>query len=257
MSPGEFIPLFEKNGFIFRLDRYIWEQVCILLRDWQRKGYAPVSVSVNVSRADLYQARLAETLLELTRKYEIDPTYLHLEITESAYAENPRQIISMVETLRKQGFIIEMDDFGSGYSSLNMLSQMKLDVLKLDMKFIQNEIAKPVNRSIINDIINMAHRMNLSVVAEGVETREQEKRLQAMRCDYVQGYFFAKPMPAADFEKMWSAQCERIVPPDLNMRRSEIGKHQLLLVDDDAAFREKVRRVFEKHYLLVEAQGAD
>ena len=257
VSPGEFIPLFEKNGFIFRLDRYIWEQVCILLRDWRRKGYASVSVSVNVSRADLYQARLAETLLELTRKYEIDPTYLHLEITESAYAENPRQIISMVETLRKQGFIIEMDDFGSGYSSLNMLSQMKLDVLKLDMKFIQNEIAKPVNRSIINDIINMAHRMNLSVVAEGVETREQVKRLQAMRCDYVQGYFFAKPMPAAEFEKMWSAQCERIVPPDLNMRRSEIGKHRLLLVDDDAAFREKVRRMFEKHYLLVEAQGAD
>lgn len=202
ISPGEFIPLFEKNGFISRLDQYVWEQVCVRLREWRMKGYPPLAVSVNVSRADVYQSRLVDTLLKITGENGIDPAYLHLEITESAYTENPDQIISTVEELRRQGFIIEMDDFGSGYSSLNMLSRMNLDMLKLDMKFIQNEIEKPEEQSILNDIISMAHRRHLSVVAEGVETQEQMKRLQAVGCDYVQGYLFAKPMPVAEFEEL-------------------------------------------------------
>lgn len=202
MSPGEFIPLFEKNGFIPRLDQYVWEKVCAQLRAWQQKGLPIVPVSVNVSRADVYQAHLADVLHKLVQKYGIDPKYLHLEITESAYSEHPEQIISAVEELRALGFVLEMDDFGSGYSSLNMLSQMKLDVLKLDMKFIQSEVAKSAEQSILNDIINMAHRLKLSVVAEGVETQEQSDRLRSVGCDYVQGYFFAKPMPAAEFEKL-------------------------------------------------------
>ena len=126
-----------------------------------------------------------------------------MEITESAYAENPTQIINTVEELRTLGFIIEMDDFGSGYSSLNMLRQMKLDILKLDMKFIQNELAKPAAQSILNDIISMAHRMSFRVVAEGVETKEQTERLQAVGCDYVQGYYFARPMPVKEFEALF------------------------------------------------------
>ena len=203
MSPGEFIPLFEKNGFIPCLDQYVWEQVCMLLRDWREKGYTLFPISVNVSRADVYQSRLSDALCELVQKYEIDPAYLHLEITESAYTESPDQIISSVEELHKLGFIIEMDDFGSGYSSLNLLSQMTLDVLKLDMKFIQNEMAKPEEQSVLVDIISMAHKMHLNVVAEGVETEEQMKRLQKAGCDYAQGYFLAKPMPVAEFEKLW------------------------------------------------------
>ena len=202
LSPGEFIPLFEKNGFIPRLDQYVWRQVCVQLRDWQEKGYPPMAVSVNVSRADVYQPHLADTLMDITKEYGVDPAFLHLEITESAYTESPEQIINTVEELRERGFIIEMDDFGSGYSSLNMLSQMKLDVLKLDMKFIQNEMIKPETQSILNDIISMAHRMHLSVVAEGVETEEQMMRLNAVGCDYVQGYFIAKPMPASEFEEL-------------------------------------------------------
>ena len=125
-----------------------------------------------------------------------------MEITESAYAENPTQIINTVEELRTLGFIIEMDDFGSGYSSLNMLSQMKLDVLKLDMRFVQNETAKATDQSILSDIISMAHRMKLSVVAEGVENLEQMNRLREMGCDYVQGYYIARPIPAAEFEQL-------------------------------------------------------
>lgn len=125
-----------------------------------------------------------------------------MEITESAYAENPTQIINTVEELRTLGFIIEMDDFGSGYSSLNMLSQMKLDILKLDMRFVQNETAKATDQSILSDIISMAHRMKLSVVAEGVENLEQINRLREMGCDYVQGYYIARPIPATEFEQL-------------------------------------------------------
>ena len=125
-----------------------------------------------------------------------------MEITESAYAENPTQIINTVEEIRTLGFIIEMDDFGSGYSSLNMLSQMKLDILKLDMRFVQNETAKATDQSILSDIISMAHRMKLSVVAEGVENLEQMNRLREMGCDYVQGYYIARPIPAAEFEQL-------------------------------------------------------
>lgn len=125
-----------------------------------------------------------------------------MEITESAYAENPTQIINTVEELRTLGFIIEMDGFGSGYSSLNMLSQMKLDILKLDMRFVQNETAKATDQSILSDIISMAHRMKLSVVAEGVENLEQMNRLREMGCDYVQGYYIARPIPAAEFEQL-------------------------------------------------------
>lgn len=200
LSPGEFIPLFEKNGFITKLDYYVWEQVCILLHQWEEKGYPAIPVSVNVSRADIYQLNLTDTMLDLIHRYKVDPTNLHLEITESAYTENPEQIISTVDQLRELGFIIEMDDFGSGYSSLNMLNQMKLDVLKLDMKFIQSETAKPLEQGIIRFIVELARWMNLSVVAEGVETREQLDRLRDIGCDYVQGYFFAKPMPAVKFE---------------------------------------------------------
>lgn len=201
MSPGEFIPLFESNGFIRRLDEYVWEKVCKQLKEWKNSGYPIVPVSVNVSRADIYQTQLVDIFCGLIKKYEIDPAYLHLEITESAYTDNPEQIISTVEELRNNGFIIEMDDFGSGYSSLNMLSQMSLDILKLDMKFIRYELSKPFEQSLLHDIINMAHRLSLKVVAEGVEIEEQKKRLKLMNCDYAQGYYYSKPVAASDFEE--------------------------------------------------------
>ena len=257
VSPGEFIPLFEKNGFIRMLDRYIWEQVCRLLRDWKQQGRTPLPLSVNVSRADVFDDHLADTLLELTRQYGVEPGLLHLEITESAYSENTERIIGTTEQLRKLGFVMEMDDFGSGYSSLNMLSRMKLDVLKLDMKFIQNEMDKPAELSILNDIINMAHRMGLSVVAEGVETREQMKYLQMAGCDYVQGYFFARPMPIPEFEELWMAQRRRYGdrPKDQPCRESRIPG--LLVADEDAGFRQIVRHCFEGQYRVEEAADAD
>lgn len=202
MSPGEFIPLFEKNGFITQLDRYIWEQVAICISEWQERGYPLLPVSVNVSRMDVYQIDLVNTFMDITQKYGIKPESLHLEITESAYADNPTQLIDTVNQLRNQGFIVEMDDFGSGYSSLNMLNQMKLDILKLDMKFIQNEMEKAVDQSIMSYIVNMSHGIGMDVVAEGVETQEQLERLCNIGCDYVQGYYFAKPMPVSQYEEL-------------------------------------------------------
>lgn len=256
MSPGVFIPLFEKNGFIPHLDRYIWEQVCARLRDWKDKGYPLLPVSVNVSRADVYQMNLVETLVEITQKYDIDPAYLHLEITESAYAEDPEQIISTVNSLRNLGFIIEMDDFGSGYSSLNMLNQMKMDILKLDMKFIQNEMEKPVNQSILNYVISMSHGIGLSVVAEGVETREQLERLREIGCDYVQGYYFAKPMPGTEYEELLKAQPSKNIISGRKESRTEDGRRSLLVVDEDAGYRRKVRSTLEKQYRVLEASDA-
>ena len=202
MSPGEFIPLFEKNGFITQLDRYIWEQVAICISEWQERGYPLLPVSVNVSRMDVYQVDLVNIFTDITQKYGIKPESLHLEITESAYADNPTQLIDTVNQLRNQGFIVEMDDFGSGYSSLNMLNQMKLDILKLDMKFIQNEMEKAVDQSIMSYIVNMSHGIGMDVVAEGVETQEQLERLCDIGCDYVQGYYFAKPMPVSKYEEL-------------------------------------------------------
>lgn len=202
LSPGEFIPLFEKNGFITKMDQYVWDRTCAILRDWNAQGLAPISVSVNVSRADIYNEDITDILMGIVKKYNVPPQQLHLEITESAYTEDPRLIIDAVSRLREFGFKIEMDDFGSGYSSLNMLNAMPIDILKLDMKFIQSETAKPISQGILQFIVNLARWMNLSVVAEGVETKEQLNRLRDIGCDYVQGYYFAKPMPCSQFETL-------------------------------------------------------
>ena len=249
LSPAEFIPLFEKNGFITRLDRFVWEKACAVLHDWDERGYYPMSVSVNVSRADIYNEDLADTLVKIIEKYDLDPSRLHLEITESAYTENPKQIIDTVTTLRELGFVIEMDDFGSGYSSLNMLNDMPIDILKLDMKFIRSEMAKPKSQGILQFIINLARWMNLSVVAEGVETKAQLLRLTEIGCDYVQGYYFAKPMPCQEFEGLLDEyRGAGIEEPSTDTEiRNELPV--LLVADGDEDYRNMVHQAFEGRYL--------
>ena len=248
LSPAEFIPLFEKNGFITRLDRFVWEKACAVLHDWDERGYYPMSVSVNVSRADIYNEDLADTLVTIIKKYDLDPSRLHLEITESAYTENPKQIIDTVTILRELGFVIEMDDFGSGYSSLNMLNDMPIDILKLDMKFIRSEMAKPKSQGILQFIINLARWMNLSVVAEGVETKAQLLRLTEIGCDYVQGYYFAKPMPCQEFEGLLDEyKGAGIEEPSTDTEiRNELPV--LLVADEDEDYRNMVHQAFEGRY---------
>lgn len=199
LPPSQFIPLFEKNGFITELDKYVWEKTCELIAYWIEHGNKYVPVSVNVSRKDIYRDNLAAVLTSIIEKYGLRANQLHLEITETAYTESPEQLIGVVQRLKALGFIIEMDDFGSEYSSLNMLSELPIDILKLDMRFIQKESAKNSSRNILSFIISLAKWMNLLVVAEGVETQKQIELLRSMDCTYVQGYYYAKPMPSAQF----------------------------------------------------------
>lgn len=258
-SPAEFIPLFERNGFITKLDQFVWDQACAILRKWQDQGNPPCSVSVNVSRADIYQENLAEILTDMIQKHNLPPSCLHLEITESAYTENPTQLIETVKHLRDLGFIIEMDDFGSGYSSLNMLNKMPIDVLKLDMNFIQSETAKPVNQGILHFIMNLARWMELSVVAEGVETWEQLERLREVGCDFVQeGYYFAKPMPVEAFEVLLRQQPRRTTTtqrPPLSKRDRQ--SQVVLVADEDPAYRAAVRATFQERFQVEEMDSGE
>lgn len=201
ISPRQFIPIFEKNGFITELDSYVWETVCQDMNKWKQQGYPAAAVSVNLSRKDLCNPRLLIILSDLLEKYKIPANYLHLEITENAYTDDYEKMIETVCELRKLGFMIEMDDFGSGSASLNMLAELPIDVLKLDMDFIQTETARASGKGILGFVISLAKWLNLSVVAEGVETPEQLTILQSMGCNFVQGYYYEKPMPEKEFAK--------------------------------------------------------
>ena len=205
VPPGVFIPVLEKNGFIADLDRIIWEKVCCWLRDCLDKGLRPVPISINVSQIDIFSMDVPTYLWELIEKYELDPQLLKVEITESAYSENENVIIQTVTSLQKKGFIVMMDDFGSGYSSLNMLKSVPVDVLKMDMRFLEiseNEEEKGVG--ILESVVNMARQMKVPIVVEGVEFKKHEQLLQRMGCSYTQGYYYYKPMSIADFEELIS-----------------------------------------------------
>lgn len=203
ISPGIFIELFEKSGFITEIDHFVWEEACKKLKEWKERKYENLSISVNVSRINLYNNNLPEILIDMVKKYNISPHSLHLEITESAYTENSEQIIEGVKRLKKIGFIIEMDDFGTGYSSLNMLSKLPIDILKLDMSFVHS-IEKDKNSKIMLKVImNLAKELNLVVVAEGVETEKQVDTLKGMGCQYAQGYYYSPPVSEEKLDQMF------------------------------------------------------
>ncbi len=204
LSPDVFIPLFERNGFISQLDEYVWDTSCCFMRKWldDSNRIVPISVAVNISRIDIYNPHLCENLRALIEKYRLPPSFLKLEITESAYMENPQQLISTVKQLRQLGFVVEMDDFGAGYSSLNTLKDVPVDILKLDVRFLSAGEDDARGGSILSSVVRMAHWLKLPVIAEGVETREQADYLKSLNCFYMQGYLFGKPMPAQAFEQL-------------------------------------------------------
>ena len=201
ISPEKFMPLFERNGFITRLDQYVWEEVAVTIHDWDLRGLPLVPISVNVSRADIYNADLETVLVDIRRRHQIKPSLLHLEITETAYTENHQQLCDVVAKLRRAGFIIEMDDFGSGYSSLNMLNELPIDILKLDLKFLQEGQERNKRRSILSFVVSLARWLDLQVIAEGVETLEQVEKLRSVGCNFGQGYYFSQPLPQREFER--------------------------------------------------------
>lgn len=202
LSPGLFIPVFEQNGFIGKVDYYMWEHVCRLLKKWIGEGRETGPISVNVSRVNMYNRNLVGLLTELVRKYEIPPQLLQLEVTESAYMENPEVMERVVRELQSAGFVILMDDFGSGYSSLNTLKDIHVNVLKIDMKFLSGQTDPVRSQSILASSILMAGWLETPVIMEGVETAEQVAFLKSIGCNYVQGYFYARPMPVPEYEKL-------------------------------------------------------
>ncbi len=197
MSPASFIPLFERNGFITKLDCFVLEQVCKDIKRWEQDGLPLVPISVNVSRRDFMELGCMEKQYQIVDKYQVNHGLLHMEVTESLYSENTELIIDQVKKTQELGFSIEMDDFGSGYSSLGSLATFPLNILKLDISFVRN-IKK--NEIVIENIIKMAHRMGLLTIAECSETLEQYKILKTLGCDYIQGFYFSKPLSCRDFE---------------------------------------------------------
>lgn len=199
LSPGLFIPVFEQNGFIGKLDYYMWEEVCRSLKEWRDQGLSPAPVSVNVSRVNLYNPRLVESLVALLESYHLPHSLLQLEVTESAYMDNPAVMEKVIGDLQKAGFTILMDDFGSGYSSLNTLKDIHIDILKIDLKFLEGKENIERSRSILASMIRMAEWLHTPVVMEGVETRDQVEFLQSLGCDFAQGYYYSRPIPREDY----------------------------------------------------------
>lgn len=202
ISPGDFIPVFENNGFVYEVDKFIWEESCRYLRKWLDEGREVHPISVNVSRIDLYDPKLVQHLVDLREKYQLPSQYLELEITESAYTEDPEQIITITRQLREAGFVILMDDFGTGYSSLNMLKDIQIDVLKLDMGFLKSSDYSAKGGNILTAILKMAESLKMQTIAEGVETKEQVEFLKSIGCKYIQGFYYSKPLPVDEFEKL-------------------------------------------------------
>ncbi len=202
ISPGIFIPLFERNGLITKLDRYVWELACKSIRSSIDNGETVVPISVNVSRINLFLPNLGEELVALLDQYHLEPHHLKLEITESAYTKDQKQLLDAIMKLKEKGFTIVMDDFGSGYSSLNVLKDMPIDVVKVDMSFINDVSTSRKADVIMMNMVRMAKEIGITVVVEGVETEDQLQYLKSINCDQIQGFLYSKPVPEAVFHSM-------------------------------------------------------
>lgn len=210
IQPDSFIPLFEKNKFITNLDMFMLENLCKKMREWLDLGKELVVISINQSRLHLHNPYYLSTIMGILDKYQIEPKWIELEITESVFLEDMDKMIEILNDLHEQGFKISMDDFGSGYSSLNMLHEINVDVLKIDKKFFNDSSNSLRGKKIVDNIISMATDLSILVVAEGVETKEQVDFLMETACQLVQGYYFDKPMPIEQFEEKYYKEKERI-----------------------------------------------
>jgi EAL domain-containing protein (putative c-di-GMP-specific phosphodiesterase class I) len=203
ISPGEFIPFFERNGKIGEVDKYVWEEAARQIARWRAEFGVTLPISVNLSRVDVFDPTLEETLDRILSQNGLDRDAFKLEVTESAYTENADQVIRVVENLRQKGYTVEMDDFGTGYSSLNMLSAMPVDVLKMDRAFVRNIEHDDRDAQLVALIIGIAENMKVSVIAEGVETESQLEMLKKLGCLLAQGFFFSPPLHPSEFEEKY------------------------------------------------------
>ncbi|MDO5339362.1 MAG: GGDEF domain-containing phosphodiesterase [Eubacteriales bacterium] len=260
ISPGQFIPMLEKNGFISKLDVYIWDKVCQTIRRWIDEGRTVLPISINVSRTDIYSLDVVKVLKDMVNKYNIPTDYLEIEITESAYVENGSIIKDTEEAFKNAGFKILIDDFGSGYSSLNMLKDIDADVLKLDMKFLDlNAENNDKGVSIITAVLDMARQLDLPTIAEGIETDEQLKLLELLGCEYAQGFYYYRPMPISDYEKLIDDKSNVVDKLNIFRRRKndksylkEITDYfwKIAEVDVDTGEYHFIRKVEEPEYVM-------
>ncbi len=210
ISPSVFIPMFEQNGFVYELDKYVWRHTCRLIRQWLDEGVPLLPISFNVSRLDILCADFIETITSIVKEYDIPYSMLHLEVTESAFSENTGRVIEVVRELIERGFSVAVDDFGSGYSSLSLLRSVPAHILKLDMRFFQNDKEDLRNECIVESVIRMAKMLGMAVFAEGVEKVEQADFLRSVGCDYIQGFLYSEPLSCAGFVKYsWKNEKER------------------------------------------------
>ena len=203
ISPGKFIPIFEKNGFVTKLDFYMFREVCKLQKTWKNMGYTPKVISVNMSRLHFPDPHFVDTLKGICDEYGIDTKYFEIEVTESAAYENINILMDVFSKIKAAGFHVSIDDFGTGYSSLNMLKDLPVDVLKIDRSFLTEDADEEENASkIIACVVSLASSLDISTICEGIETKEQANLLSKLGCDMAQGFYFARPMPVKDFEKL-------------------------------------------------------
>lgn len=206
ISPGMFIPLFEENGNIRVLDRYVWNETAKQIKIWKDKFGVELPVSVNVSRVDMFDSNISNVIFDIVKENNIEAKDLYLEITESAYNNETDQIIGIINDLRDKGFRIEIDDFGSGYSSLNTLATLSFDVLKLDMKFVKDMFKNDKTLKMIGIVSDIAKYLDVKLVAEGVETLDQLNKLKELKYDIIQGYYFSKPVNSEEFEQFFKKE---------------------------------------------------
>lgn len=213
ISPGKFVPIFERNGFISEVDYYVMENTCRTIRRWLDEGFPVEPVSVNVSRMDMYNPRLMENIKDCVSKYNVPHELIEFELTESAFVFDNAQLTNLAERLQENHFSVLMDDFGSGYSSLNSLREISVDILKIDLKFLPQKREDTRANVILSCIIDMANKLGLEVIVEGVENISQVKFLLSIGCKNAQGFYFHRPMSIDEFEK-----CMKAEPVPISMR---------------------------------------
>lgn len=203
VMPNIFIPLFEKYELITELDTYVLENICRLQQQWRKQEYNIVTISVNESRLHLYNENHINDLIDLVNKYNVQPNTIELEMTETTVVHNVELAKEAEKNVHKLGFIVSMDDFGTGYSSFSMLKNINIDVLKMDKSFFDDVLESRRGKIIIEAIIEMSHKLNMKVVAEGIETKEQVEYLKNVKCDMIQGYYFERPIKVEEFEEKY------------------------------------------------------
>ena len=217
IQPGTFVPIFEKNGFITKLDMYVFEEVCAFLRRCMKNGVPMVPVSTNFSRHDIFQPDFVERLESVRKRYKVPVEFLRVEITESSIRGNSKMTNEVISKLHEHGYIVEMDDFGSGYSSLNVLKDIELDIVKLDMLFLSEEAGGNRGGTILSSVVRMLKWLGTPMIAEGVETVEQADFLRSIGCDIIQGYLYAEPLPEAEYMELVRKQAIETRLPQLEV----------------------------------------